>query len=101
MSYLPTCRERSSVKAALFSVTCTLGPMYLNPRVRRVLLSLLPVAFPAWAQVTVQEYPVPSGHRIHDVWADPAPNGPVYISAQGSGHLGVLDPKSGKVEFVA
>ena len=63
------------------------------------LLALLLLAAPAWAQVTVHEYPVPGGHRIHDVWADPAPNGPVYISAQGSGHLGILDPKSGKLEF--
>ena len=58
------------------------------------------LALPASAQVTVQEYPVPSGHRVHDVWAEPAPNGPVYISAQGSGHLGILDPKSGKIDFV-
>jgi len=54
----------------------------------------------AGAQVRVQEYPTPPGHGIHDVWADPAPGGPVWISAQGSGHLGILDPKSGKVEFV-
>src|ERR1044072_7683790 len=52
------------------------------------------------AQVTVQEYPVPRGHRVHDVWADAAPDGPIWISAQGSGHLGILDPKSGKFEFV-
>src|SRR4051794_9793772 len=58
-------------------------------------------ATPSVAQVTVQEYTVPSGHGIHDVWADPAPNGPVWISAQGSGHLGILDPKSGKVEFAS
>jgi virginiamycin B lyase len=58
------------------------------------------VALPASAQVTLQEYPVPSGHRVHDVWADAAPGGPVWISAQGSGNLGILDPKSGKVEFV-
>jgi virginiamycin B lyase len=55
----------------------------------------------AVAQVTVQEYAVPPGHRVHDVWADAAPGGPVWISAQGSGHLGILDPKSGKVDFVA
>jgi virginiamycin B lyase len=54
----------------------------------------------AGAQVRVQEYPIPPGHGIHDVWANPAPGGPVWISAQGSGHLGILDPKSGKVEFV-
>ena len=58
------------------------------------------VALPAAAQVTVQEYPVPSGHRVHDVWADAAPGGPVWISAQGSGNLGILDPKTGKIEFV-
>jgi virginiamycin B lyase len=54
----------------------------------------------ASAEVRVQEYPIPSGYRIHDVWADKNPNGPVWFSAQGSGHLGILDPKSGKVEFV-
>jgi virginiamycin B lyase len=58
------------------------------------------LALPASAQVTVQEYPVPSGHRVHDVWADATPGGPVWISAQGSGNLGILDPKSGKIEFV-
>ena len=76
--------------------------MYNNPRVS-MLAALIGagVTFSALAEVTVQEYPVPSGHGIHDVWADPAPNGAVYISAQGSGQLGILDPKSGKVEFVA
>jgi virginiamycin B lyase len=62
-------------------------------------LLLLPTL--AFAQVSVQEYTIPPGHRIHDLWADPAPNGPVWFSAQGSGHLGILDPGSGKVEFVA
>jgi virginiamycin B lyase len=58
-------------------------------------------ALPATAQVTVQEYSIPRGHRVHDVWADASPGGPVWFSAQGSGHLGILDPKSGKVELVA
>ena len=62
--------------------------------------ALLFVPLAAVAQVTVQEYPVPGGHRVHDVWADAAPNGPVWISAQGSGHLGILDPKTGKLELV-
>jgi len=62
------------------------------------LLSLFSVT--AVAQVKIQEYAVPPGHRVHDVWADAAPGGPVWISAQGSGHLGILDPKSGKIEFV-
>jgi virginiamycin B lyase len=52
------------------------------------------------AQVTVQEYAIPRGHGIHDVWADVAANGPVWFSAQGSGNLGILDPASGKVQFV-
>ena len=62
------------------------------------LLSLFPAT--AAAQVKIQEYPVPPGHRVHDVWAHKAPGGPVWISAQGSGQLGILDPKSGKLEFV-
>lgn len=64
------------------------------------LIFLWLLALPASAQVTVQEYPVPSGHRVHDVWAEATPGGPVWISAQGSGNLGILDPKSGKIEFV-
>jgi virginiamycin B lyase len=66
--------------------------------------ALLALAFaaclPVHAQVTVQEYPIPRGLFAHDVWADPAPGGPVYFSAQRSGHLGILDPKSGKVDTV-
>lgn len=65
---------------------------------RLLLLMLLPAM--AAAQVTVQEYAIPGGHRVHDVWADAAPDGPVWFSAQGSGHLGILHPQSGKVEFV-
>ena len=72
--------------------------MYLK---RCIAAAILIGALPARAEVSVQEYAVPPGHGIHDVWADPAPNGPVWISAQGSGHLGVLDPKSGRIEFVS
>jgi len=56
---------------------------------------------PAWAQVSVHEYRVPEGHGIHDVWADRASDGPVWFSAQASGQLGMLDPKSGRIEFIA
>lgn len=66
--------------------------------IRLLLLWLVPAI--AAAQVSVQEFKIPSGHRVHDVWADPAPDGPVWFSAQGSGHLGILHPKSGKVELV-
>src|SRR5438094_6442968 len=63
-------------------------------------LALL-VSAPAWAQVTVHEYLVPEGHGVHDVWADRAPNGSVWFSAEVSGRLGILDPKTGKIDFVA
>jgi virginiamycin B lyase len=46
-------------------------------------------------------FDVPGGGRPHDVAADPAKDGPVYYTAQSSGKLGVLDPKSGKVEEIA
>jgi virginiamycin B lyase len=42
----------------------------------------------------VQEYPVPSGSHPHDV--APARDGGVWYTAQGSGELGWLDPKTGK-----
>jgi virginiamycin B lyase len=67
----------------------------------KALLLVCFVSFPVFAQVSVQEYRIPGGHRVHDVWADAAPDGPVWFSAQGSGRLGILDPKSGKVELVA
>src|SRR5258708_3997381 len=59
------------------------------------------ISLPALAQVTVQEYPVPKGHGIHDLWADAVPNGPVWFSAQGSGHLGILrrENKSGRQHY--
>lgn len=47
------------------------------------------------AQPTIQEYPVPTGSRPHDV--APAPDGTVWYTAQGSGELGRLDPATGEV----
>jgi virginiamycin B lyase len=70
---------------------------------RRLLLVLLfacvitPAAF---AQVSIREYPLPPRLGAHDVWADPAPDGPVYFSAQRSGQLGRLDPRTGKVDLI-
>jgi len=71
-------------------------------RVRRALLGACCAlaACAAVAQVSVQEYPLPPGLGAHDVWADPAPGGPVWFSAQASGQLGRLDPASGKVELI-
>jgi len=54
-------------------------------------------ARPAAAQ-EVRYYDLPAGGRPHDVAA--APDGTVWYTAQRSGHLGVLDPATGKVELV-
>jgi len=45
-------------------------------------------------QLRVREYPVPSGSRPHDV--APARGGGGWYTAQGSGELGWLNPKTGK-----
>ncbi len=65
-----------------------------------VILCLALAAGAAVAQVSVQEYALPARVGVHDVWADPAPGGPVWFSAQRSGELGRLDPKTGKVEMI-
>jgi len=67
---------------------------------RAALFASLLAAGVASAQVTVQEYPLPPRVGAHDVWADPSPDGPVWFSAQRSGHLGRLDPKTGKVDLI-
>jgi virginiamycin B lyase len=54
----------------------------------------------AHADVRVQEFSIPWGHGIHDVWAPGEPGAPVWFSAQRSGNLGILDPKTGAVVFV-
>ena len=45
-------------------------------------------------------FDVPPDARPHDVAAAPAAEGVVYYTAQGSGKLGILDPKTAKVEEV-
>jgi virginiamycin B lyase len=45
-------------------------------------------------------FEVPADARPHDVAAAPEPRGVVYYTAQGSGKLGILDPKTSKVEEV-
>jgi len=67
---------------------------------RLLLACALSLSVQAGAEVSIQEYPIPGGLYAHDVWADPAPGGPVYFSAQSGGRLGILDPKTGKVETV-
>jgi virginiamycin B lyase len=70
---------------------------------RRVFIaSAAAVALPAFAQQhKTQSWPLNTPRRtgIHDV--APAPDGGVWFTAQGSGHLGHFDPKTGKTELVA
>ena len=47
----------------------------------------------------LREYPVPAGAHPHDV--APARDGGVWYTAQGSGQLGWLDPKSGETRQIA
>lgn len=69
--------------------------------IRPLLAAALCLSLAARAEVSIQEYPIPEDLYAHDVWADPAPGGPVYFSAQSGGRLGILDPKSGRVDTVA
>src|SRR5438067_4764801 len=54
---------------------------------------------PAALADTVAYYPVNAGAHPHDVAA--APDGTVFYTAQSQGALGILDPKTGKVEQVS
>src|ERR687895_1680775 len=51
------------------------------------------------SEPVLQEFPVPAGSRPHDV--APAADGTVWYTAQGSGELGRLDPRTGQVQEVA
>ena len=46
-------------------------------------------------------FDVAPGSHPHDVAAAPALGGPVYYTAQATGKLGILDPKTGKYDEVA
>jgi virginiamycin B lyase len=63
-----------------------------------VAVALVALAPGAAAEVTVQAYSVPAGGRPHDVAV--GTDGIVWYTAQRSGHLGRLDPASGKVDLV-
>lgn len=59
----------------------------------------LSATLPATVAAEVRYYPVPAGSHPHDVAA--APDGTVWYTAQGTGHLGILDPKTGRTEHLA
>jgi len=50
------------------------------------------------AAAQVSYYDVPGGAHPHDV--APAPDGPVWYTAQNQGALGLLDPKTGKTQHI-
>jgi virginiamycin B lyase len=66
--------------------------------VRALIAVSIAVATPVAAQ-TVQVFDVPKGAKPHDV--SPGAGGMVWYTAQGQGALGILDPKTGKVEQVS
>jgi virginiamycin B lyase len=45
-------------------------------------------------------FDVARGSHPHDVAATPTASGPVYYTAQSTGKLGILDPKTGKIDEV-
>jgi len=71
------------------------------------LFVLASITAPARAQPAPQQaeagnvcvFNVPEGGRPHDV--APAPDGRIWYTAQRTGKLGILDPKTGKIEEVA
>ena len=73
--------------------------LYSARRALTVLLVLSASATGARAQPIY--FDVVKGAQPHDVAAAPTPGGPVYYTAQRTGKLGILDPKSGKVEEIS
>jgi len=63
------------------------------------LLSLLTLPPAAPAQVALQAYALPPGGGPHDVAV--GADGIVWYTAQRSGHLGRLDPATGKVDLIS
>jgi virginiamycin B lyase len=69
-----------------------------NHRIWTIALAISFAASAASA-AEVRYYNVPKGSHPHDV--APAPDGTVWYTAQRSGELGRLDPKTGKTEHIA
>jgi virginiamycin B lyase len=55
-------------------------------------------ATPARVRVRLKSFPVPADSHPHDV--APARDGRVWYTAQHTGRLGLLDPRSGDVEEI-
>jgi virginiamycin B lyase len=67
-------------------------------RFAAALAATLALCVTAFAETRVAYFPLPAGSHPHDVAA--APDGSVWYTAQLKGVLGILDPKTGKVEQV-
>src|ERR1044072_8656426 len=65
-------------------------------RIAAAVIAALALCTAASAQPRVSYFPVPNGAHPHDVAA--APDGTVWYTAQHQGALGILDPKTGKVD---
>src|SRR5262245_62158778 len=68
---------------------------------RFVLAAALALAVPQLAAATDSRYTIfklPEGNYPHDV--SPGPNGTIFYADQRAGGIGIVDPKTGKVEKV-
>ncbi len=75
----------------------------LGAALRRLMYVSLAVALVLVAGAARAEpvyFDVARGSHPHDVAATPATGGPVYYTAQNTGKLGILDPKTGKFEEI-
>ena len=91
-------RRSASTPVALLS-SASLASALLSSTLlsSTLLLSILIVPV---ARADSTRFDVPAGSHPHDV--APAPGGgPVYFTAQRSGHLGILDPATGHVDLVS
>ncbi|MEP6658148.1 MAG: lyase [Betaproteobacteria bacterium] len=70
-------------------------------RVMMALVMFLAATAASAAASEVRYFDVAKGAHPHDVAAAPAPDGPVYYTAQSTGKLGILDPRTGKTEEIA
>ena len=73
-----------------------------TPRLlQSVLVAVAATAAPLSGAATVAYFDVSQGAHPHDVAAAPGADAPVYYTAQMTGKLGILDPRSGKYEEIA
>ncbi len=72
----------------------------LAGKVFGALFGILTAAAPLCVEAAPGYFDVSKGAHPHDVAAAPGAGAPVYYTAQMTGKLGILDPKSGKFEEI-